>query len=199
MQTFVAVARPSGLRSESAGLATSPSHFMVGRGMHPSPMEEGEGGTDAPSARRPVGSATTTDACVRRRRAFYRRAAIVRSPAVPPSISGTAASHQLQPRCVFAPLRLCVMGRRANFLRLFQDSICVICVICGQILAGGGLCASAFFLLCLCVSVSLWFSSCSLPVVVVVVRATGTSAWICVICGFSGGISGRNPNSSFRS
>ena len=79
----------------------------VGRSTHPSSMEEGEDGTDAPTARRPVGSPTVTDARIRNRRASHRLAAIFRSPAVPPSISGTAVSPQLQPLCTFAPLRLC--------------------------------------------------------------------------------------------
>jgi len=136
-RAIVTGACSSGLRSGSAGLATSHLHLMVRRGTHPFQIGERRGGTDAPLARRPVGSTAATNACVRNSRASYRRSAIARSPAVPPSILGTAASHQRQPLCV-----LCVF---AVFL-------------------GGRLCASAPLRLCvlfsvsdLCVSVSLWF------------------------------------------
>jgi len=76
----------------SAGLATSLFYLKVGRGKSPSNLRKKGGGTDAPRARRPVGSTATTDACVRRCRASHRLAAIVRSPTVPPPIA--ALQHQ---------------------------------------------------------------------------------------------------------
>jgi len=55
----------------SAGLATP--HPLIVDGLRlPFKNEEGRGGTDAPEARRPVGSTATTDACVRRCRAAHR-------------------------------------------------------------------------------------------------------------------------------
>jgi len=130
--------RSSGLRSGSAGLATSHLYLMVGRGTPPFQIGERRGGTDALPARRPVGRLAATSARAWSGRTSHRRSAIVRSPAVPPSILGTSASHQRQPLCV-----LCVF---AVFL-------------------GGRLCFSAALPLCvlssvseLCVSVPLWFA-----------------------------------------
>ena len=83
--------------------------FHDWEGTPPSPIGEKKGGTDTPPARRPVGRLAATSACAWSGRTFHRRSAIVRSPAVPPSIHGTLASHQRQPLCVFASLRLCVL------------------------------------------------------------------------------------------
>ncbi len=83
------------------------------------PNRNGAGGTDALRTRRPVGRPATTNARVWSRRAFHRWAAIFRSPTVPPSILGPAASRRLS---------------------------AVICVICGPIAMGGWV---AFVSLCL--------------------------------------------------
>jgi hypothetical protein len=61
--------------SSSVAESTAPSY----------PTGERAGRTDAPRGRRPVGSMAATDARVRSRPASHRQA-IVRSPAVPPSI-----------------------------------------------------------------------------------------------------------------
>ncbi len=91
-------------RKRSASLPCSPAcalyerrprlHLFLDGGAPPSRTGVRGGGTDAPSARRPVGSAAATDACVRRRRASLRLPAIERLPAVPPSITGTNASRR---------------------------------------------------------------------------------------------------------
>ncbi len=73
--------------ARSAGLAT-PSFILTWDGCLV-PVAGMWGGTDAPRARRPVGSTAATNARVRSRRASHRQA-IVRSPTVPPSIHGTA-------------------------------------------------------------------------------------------------------------
>ena len=148
-RAIVTGARSSGLRSLSAGLATSHLYLMVGRGTPPFQIGGRRGGTDAPLARRPVGSLAATNACVRSSRASYRWAAIARSPAVPPSILGTAHHISEEP---FVPscLRVCDVGPASP-----PGSYAV---------ASGRLCASASLRLCvlfsvseLCVSVSLWF------------------------------------------
>jgi hypothetical protein len=109
--------------------------------------EAREGGTDAPPARRPVGSATVTDACIRNRRTSHRRSAIERSPAVPPSINSTATSVRDN---LLAPLRLCVFAfvyrvggwvvwvrRQSKLMRTASMKPSVsICVICGHLLCG---------------------------------------------------------------
>jgi len=110
-QAIVAVSRPSGPRSESAGLATPPLHFTIGRGAPPFQIGERRGGTDALPARRPMGSLAATNACVRSSRASYRRSAIARSPAVPPSILGTA-HHIGEKPFVSSCLRVCDVDGR---------------------------------------------------------------------------------------
>jgi len=98
--------------SKSAGLATPDSLFVYG--VCP-PFQTGErrGGTGAPRARRPVGTMAGTNAHVRSRPGSHLRAAIVRSPTVPPFVYGTAASDQRQIICVYLrDLRFsCVCGR----------------------------------------------------------------------------------------
>ncbi len=96
------------------------------------------GGTDAPSARRPVGCMAATGACVRSCRASHRWSAIFRSPAVPPAILDTA--HNISDN-LFASSRLCgekpdrwvVSARpRSNLTpSVSRRSSAFICVICG--------------------------------------------------------------------
>ena len=122
--------------SESAGLATSHLHSRGWRPDHPydsrqagrkaepprrfsssfKRMQKGtslrrtkgraRGRTAVPRARRPVRSAATTNARVRRSPASHRRQAI-RSPAVLPPRGGRASAPGTR---AFAPLRLCVFG-----------------------------------------------------------------------------------------
>jgi hypothetical protein len=134
-QAFVPISWPSDLRSASAGLATSLLHSMAGKGTPSFPkMKEKKGRTDAPQARQSVRSAATTNARVRSSRASHRRQAIIRSPVVLPSISGTITQTQPSLLCVFASLR----GGWAGGL----------CVLCGSMGWMGG----SVFSLCLCFS-----------------------------------------------
>ena len=84
---------------------------MVGRGTHPFQIGERRGGTDAPLVRRPVGRLAATSARAWSGRTSHRRSAIVRSPAVPPSILGTSTSHQRQPLCVLCVFAVFLGGR----------------------------------------------------------------------------------------
>jgi len=110
-----------GRGSESAGLATPPLYFKVGRRLPSDSWRKMRGGTDAPPARRPVAGTAATEACVRSRRASHRWSAIVRSPAVPPSILGAAPSHQRQTLCVFVfatsfSVSLCLCGSTGGWI-----------------------------------------------------------------------------------
>jgi len=112
--------------SESAGLVT-PQPLFVDERWALLQTGEGRGGTDAPRARRAVGSMAATNARVRSRLASHRWAAIVRSPPVPPPIHGSGY-----------PL-----------LRSLPSVSAFICVICGFSVSGR-LC-DFFVSLCLCV------------------------------------------------
>ena len=123
-QAIVAVSRPSGLRFGSAGLATSLPLMSDGRCL-PSQIEEREGGPDAPPARRPVGGLAARSACASSGRTSHWWSAIARSPAVPPSILGTA-HHISDKPFVSSCLRVCDVGRLCVF------SVSSLC-LCGSI------------------------------------------------------------------
>jgi hypothetical protein len=136
-QAIVTGARSSGLRSGSAGLATSHLYLMIGRGTPPFQIGERQGGTAVPLARRPVGRLAATSARAWSGRTSHRRSAIARSPAVPPLILGTA-HHISEKPFVSSCLRVCDVGR------LCVSSSLRLCVL--------------FSVSELCVSVSLWFA-----------------------------------------
>ena len=103
---------------------------------------EGQGGTDAPRARRPVGRPVTTDAGVGRRRASHRWAAIVIAPTFPPSILATAASRRLSASICgqIAMDGMLCDGFVSSCLRVCDAFLCVsLCVLCASVVERGAL------------------------------------------------------------
>jgi len=127
-QAFVPVSRPSGLRSLSAGLATSLLRSIAGRVTRPFSKTQKRGRTDALHARRPVRSSATTSACVRSSRASHRRQTIARSPVVLPGLSALSQNpgdHLF----VWADGRVAFVSSCLRVCDGFQKPpLCILCV-----------------------------------------------------------------------
>ena len=134
-QAIVIGALSSGLRSESAGLATPPLHFMVGRST-PLPLIGGRRNRRAPGAS--AGGKSDGDGCSHPEPADFLPVAGDRTIAGGSAVNLRHCRINSAALCVIAPLRLCVnsvAGQDHQWSRPTRRgskrTSVYICVICG--------------------------------------------------------------------